>query len=128
MDTGKLSIGITAAAFAGFGTALLIKPDILKRIGIRAKSADARTELRAMYGGMELGFGAFFALALRNPDWRRPALTAIALAIGALGATRIATAIAEDAEPISYLMAAPEIAASTMAAIALATDGRRRNA
>src|SRR6476469_499616 len=114
MDIGKLSIGITAAAFAGFGTALLVKPEILKRIGIRASSADARTELRAMYGGMELGFGVFFAMALRNPEWRRPALTAIALAIGALGVTRIASAISEDAQPISYLMAGPEIAASTM--------------
>lgn len=126
MDTGKLSIAITAAAFTGFGTALLAKPDILKKIGVRATSADARTELRAMYGGMELGFGVFFAMALRNPEWRRPALTAIALAIGALGVTRIATAIAEEAEPISYLMAGPEIAASTMAAIALASGGRQQ--
>lgn len=127
MDTGKLSIGITGAAFAGFGTALLIKPDILKKIGIRGRGADARTELRAMYGGMELGFGAFFALALKNPEWRRPALTAILCGIGALGATRIATAIAEGAESISYLMAGPEVAASTMAAIALA-KGRRKTA
>ena len=125
MDSGKLAIGITAAAFTGFGTALLVKPEILKKIGIRATDPNARTELRAMYGGMELGFGAFFALALRNPEWRKPALTAILLGIGSLGATRIATAIAEDADPISYLMAGPEIAAAAMAAVALATDSRR---
>ena len=122
MDEGKLAIGITAAAFAGFGTALLVKPDILKRIGIRADDPNARTELRAMYGGMELGFGAFFAIAALKPEWRVPALTAILLGIGGLGATRIATAISEDADAISYLMAGPEIAAATMAAIALATD------
>src|SRR5690242_3925256 len=113
MDTGKLAIGITAAAFAGFGTALLVKPEILGKIGVKGHGANARTELRAMYGGMELGFGAFFAMALLKPEWRTPALTAITLAIGALGVTRIATAIGEDADPISYLMAAPEIAAST---------------
>lgn len=128
MDTGKIAIGITAAAFAGYGTLLLAKPDILKTIGIRAAGPNARTELRAMYGGMELGFGAFFALAMRKPAWRKPALTAILFAIGGLAATRIATAIAEDADPISYLMAGPEVAASTMAAIALATDGSRRSA
>ncbi len=126
MDAGKLSIGITAAAFAGFGAALIAKPDILKKIGIRATSGDARTELRAMYGGMELGFGVFFAIALRKPEWRTPALTAILLGIGALGVTRIVSAIDEDAEPISYLMAAPEIAAATMAAVALAADHRAK--
>lgn len=124
MDTGKIAIGVTAAAFAGFGTALIVKPEILKKIGIRAAGPNARTELRAMYGGMELGLGAFFAMALRNPEWRRPALTAILLGIGALGVTRVATAIAEDADPISYLMAGPEVAAATMAAIAIVADGR----
>jgi hypothetical protein len=126
MDVGKLAIGITAAAFAGFGTALMVKPEILKKIGIRATDPNARTELRAMYGGMELGFGVFFALALRDPEWRKPALTAILCGIGALGVTRIATAITEDADPISYLMAAPEITAATMAGVALATDATRK--
>lgn len=125
MDTGKIAIGVTAAAFAGFGTALMVRPEILKKIGIRASGPNARTELRAMYGGMELGFGGFFAMALRKPEWRTPALTAILLGIGGLGVTRIATAIAEDADPISYLMAGPEIAAAALAAIALATGGRR---
>jgi hypothetical protein len=100
----------------------MAKPEILKTIGIRGAGPNARTELRAMYGGMELGFGVFFGLAMRKPEWRQPALMAILLGIGALGATRIATAIAEDADPISYLMAGPEIAAATMAAIALATN------
>jgi len=125
MDTGKLAISITAAAFAGFGTALIVKPEILGKIGIRARGANARTELRAMYGGMEIGFGVFFGIALQKPEWRTPALTAIACGIGALGVTRIATAIAEQADPISYLMAGPEIAASTMAAVALVTNRRR---
>ena len=122
MDTGKIAIGVTAAAFAGFGTALMVKPEILKRTGIRAAGPNARTELRAMYGGMELGFGAFFTMALRKEEWRKPALAAILLGIGGLGVTRVATAIAEDADPISYLMAGPEIAAAALAAIALAAD------
>ena len=123
MDTGKVAIGITAAAFAGFGAALLLKPEILRTIGIKGHGPNARTELRATYGGMELGFGAFFAMALRNPEWRKPALTAILLGIGGLGVTRVA--VAEGADPISYLMAGPEIAAAALAAIALAADATR---
>ena len=126
MDTGKLAIGLTAAAFTGFGAALMAKPErILKMVGIRAANANGRTELRAMYGGMEMGFGVFFAMAALKEEWRRPALTAIVCAIGALGATRIATAIAEGADPMMYALAAPEVTATALAAIALATDGRR---
>ena len=125
MDTGKLAIGITAAAFAGFGATLLVKPEVLGKIGVKGHGPNARTELRAMYGGMELGFGAFFTIALLKPEWRTPALTAILLAIGGLGVTRLATAIAEDADPVSYLMAGPEIAASTMAGLALAAHKGR---
>jgi hypothetical protein len=126
MDTGKLAIGMTAAAFLGFGTISMFKPEVLRKVGVRATNATGRTELRAMYGGMELGFGVFFAMAARRPDWRRPALTAIACAVGALGVTRIATSIAEGADPMSYALAGPEIAASSLAVVALAGEGRRR--
>jgi hypothetical protein len=122
MDTGKLAIGITAAAFAGFGAVLMAKPEKILRIaGIKATNATGRTELRAMYGGMELGFGAFFIMALKQ-EWREPALVAILCAIGTLGATRVATAISEGAGPMTYAMAAPEVAAATLAGIALLHD------
>lgn len=120
MDTGKLAIGITAAAFCGFGAALMAQPGkILSTIGIEANRRVGRTELRAMYGGMELGFGAFFTMAAFKQDWRRPALMAILCGIGTLGATRIATAIAKRDPPLTYAMGAPEIAAATLAAISL---------
>ena len=120
MDTGKLALGITAAAFTGFGAALLAKPKkILGTIGIRANDPVGRTELRAMYGGMELGFGAFFTIAAFKEEWRRPALMAILCGIGGLGATRIATAIASGDPPLTYAMGAPEVAAATLAAISL---------
>ena len=125
MDTGKLAIGMTAAAFAGFGTALLVKPDILRKVGIKPTDANARTEIRAMYGGLEIGFGVFFALAATKPEWRRPALAAIVCSIGALGATRIASAAAEGADPVMYGLAAPEITAATLAAVTLATKKAR---
>lgn len=120
MDSGKLAIVITAAAFTGFGTALMIKPEsILKTIGIKAHKRVGRVELRAMYGGMELGFGGFFTMAALKDEYRRPALLAILCGIGTLGATRLASAIVERDGPLSYLMAAPEITAATLAGIAL---------
>lgn len=125
MDSGKLAIVITAAAFTGFGTALMMKPEeLLKTIGIRANQKVGRTELRAMYGGMELGLGAFFTMAALKEQWRRPALMAILCGIGGLGATRIATAIAQGDGPLTYAMGAPEVAATTLAAISLVRGAR----
>jgi len=105
----------------------MFKPEILRKVGVRATNATGRTELRAMYGGMELGFGVFFAMAARRPEWRRPALTAVACAVGALGVTRIATSVAEGADAMSYALAGPEIVASTLAAVALATEQLANN-
>ena len=123
MDSGKLAIGITAAAFTGFGAALIAKPEkILGTIGIKARKPVGRVELRAMYGGMELGLGAFFTMAALKQEWRRPALMAILCGIGALGVTRYATAVAEGAGPMTYLMGAPEIAAAALAGTALLRD------
>ncbi len=68
MTSSRLALAIAAAGFAGFGAACLAQPKkMLRLVDIKATSPVGTTELRAMYGGLELGFGAFFALALAKP-------------------------------------------------------------
>lgn len=79
-----------------------------------------------MYGGMELGLGAFFALALAKPEWMRPALAAQALGLGTLAGARLA-GILHD-RPRGRLMktlVVAESATAAMAAVALLTDNHR---
>ena len=91
MDVSRIALATAAAGFTGFGAACLVCPkSMLKRVGVKATSAIGTTELRAMYDGMELGLGAFFALAIAKPEWMRPALAAQALGLGTLAGARLA--------------------------------------
>ena len=124
MTLSRIALAVATAGFAGFGMACLVSPrEMLKRVDVRSTSARGTTELRAMYGGMELGLGAFFALAIGKPEWTRPALAAEALGLGALAAARVASILQDH--PRGALMKALAIAESSAAAlgaIALVTD------
>ncbi len=123
MKLTRIALITAAAGFAGFGAACLIRPkSMLDRVDVRAKSARGTTELRAMYGGLELGLGAFFATAAAKPGWSRPALLAQALGLGALAGSRLAGILRDH--PRGSLMKAlfvAESSAAVLGAVALAT-------
>ena len=127
MTLSKIALLTAAAGFAGFGVACTIKPEqMLRGADVRPRTARGTTELRAMYGGMELGLGAFFVVAALKPGWQRPALAAQALGLGALAATRLGGILSD--EPRGKLMSAlciAEGAAAAIAGIALAKGSGR---
>src|SRR4249920_1145675 len=88
-----LSIAVLALAglgFLGFGLWLVVDPDGgLAAVGIGALNAAGRIELRAFYGGLELGLGAYLLACAARPDWRRPGLWAVGLGNGGIGLTRL---------------------------------------
>lgn len=72
---------LAVVMFAGFGCWLVLDPDRLDVwLGIRAERLEGRTELRAFYGGLEIGLAAFLLLSAFRPAWQAPAL-ALVLAI-----------------------------------------------
>ena len=100
---------------------------MLERADVRARSANGTTELRAMYGGLELGLGAFFATAAAKPEWMRPALLAQTLGLGAVAGSRLAGIVRD--RPRGRLMKAlfvAESAAAALGAIALAKPPREK--
>jgi len=114
--------------FAGFGVAFLVRPSILERVDVKARSARATTELRAMYGGMELGLGAFFLVAALRPEWEQAALMAQVLGLGALAASRVGGIVRD--RPRGALMKALAIAeggTALLAGVALAKCGAGTN-
>src|SRR5436190_13066312 len=88
------AIGLLALAgigFLGFGLCLIVDPaGGLVTVGIVASNPAGLIELRALYGGLELGLGVFFLLCAARPDWRRPGLWAVLLGNGGIGLTRLA--------------------------------------
>lgn len=104
-------VSLHAAVFLTWGVAFLAAPVTLAALlGIELRDATAVADLRAMYGGMSLGVGLFFAAALTRREWMTPALFTIAATSACLLLARIVTMIAHPAPvglPI-YVFAAME--------------------
>ncbi|MBV8049897.1 MAG: DUF4345 domain-containing protein [Acidobacteriaceae bacterium] len=124
MKISQLALITAASGFAGFGFASLIRPTILERVDVHARSAQATTELRAMYGGMELGLGAFFLTAMFRPEWEQAALAAQAMGLGGLAASRLAGVLHDRPKgPLMKALVLAEGSAALLAAVALAKRG-----
>ena len=83
-------LALCALGFFGFGLWLLAEPaGALGKIGIRATSDVGLVELRAFYGGLELGLGLFLAWCAFRPEWREAGLWLVVLANGGLGLARL---------------------------------------
>jgi hypothetical protein len=128
MSAGKASrafLALGALVLAAYAVAFLWDPTLLGRlVGLRFEDPNASVEIRAFYGGLELGLAAFLAWAALRPAHVEAALVLFALAFGAAGAAR-AWGVAEFGAtgPSQPLVAAIELAG---AAAALALRRRRR--
>ena len=78
-----------AVVFVGFGLAALIQPSLMTGPpGLDASAPGAVTEVRALYGGLQLGLGAFLIWAALEPTRWAPALLGYGFIIGAVGDCR----------------------------------------
>ena len=123
MTLDVLALWIGAIGFAFFGLWLLLRPRALAGVGIPADNANARAEIRAMYGGLELGVAAFLGFCLMRPEWTEPGLWFQLLALGGLALGRLIGIAVErgGTSRILWLFAGLEVVgvAITVAALAL---------
>ena len=56
----RVSLLLAALGLIAFGAALLVKPSLLGIVGVELGRPSAATEIRAFYGGLELGLAVFF--------------------------------------------------------------------
>jgi hypothetical protein len=128
MPLARLSLGLTAAAFGGFGAWLLVKPGALGKVGVELPTPAARAEIRAFYGGLELGMAAFFAAAAARPAWFEPALILQSATLGGAALGRVFSLRADPGDaPLIRALAAVEAVAALGGLVALAEVRRRQN-
>jgi hypothetical protein len=84
----QILIVIAALIFSGFGVWFLIKPGALAGIGIEVTGPSARTDIRATYGGFELGVAAFLFWCAAREDWHHVGLIAATLFVAGFGVGR----------------------------------------
>lgn len=86
----RIFLGLNAVVWIGYGLYCFFVPGSLAEgAGVAPTNATGSTELRAMYGGLQIGIGALAAAALVRPDFVRPALVALAFLAGGLFLARI---------------------------------------
>ncbi|MFT3807118.1 DUF4345 family protein [Arenimonas sp.] len=86
----RIVLLLAGLGFLGFGGWLAISPQTaLEPLGVRA-SAAGWIELRAFYGGLELGLAIFLFMAAWHRRWRRAGLWVVMLGNAGIGLTRLA--------------------------------------
>jgi len=85
----RILIVLSAAVFLFFGAWLFAVPTALESIGIQLTTDEAFIDIRATYGGLELGLATFFLVAQGRPAWHRASLLAAALCTAGFGIGRL---------------------------------------
>src|SRR5437868_9529200 len=89
MDLATIALLIGSGAFALFGVWLFATPKAMGAVDIAADSPNARVEIRAMYGGLELALAVFLFMCIGNPDHQNIGLFLQMLAIGGIALGRL---------------------------------------
>lgn len=118
---------VDALVFLGLGVWFLASPGpALEAVGMILTDARGATEARAMYGGYEIGTGAFLLACRREPGWLRAGLALTTLILGGLGLTRlIAGALTGGLVPLMWILLAVEFVGAGVNIWALAKTPRR---
>src|ERR1700754_7265 len=95
----KLARGLVLASALMFvlvgGAFLLVPRQYAGILEISLPTVMSRTDVRATYGGLELGFGIFLILCVVRREWIRPGLWALALTVGGFATGRLVGFVAE---------------------------------
>lgn len=110
-------LGAAAAFYAGLGAAAFARPELIPAtFGGTAPTADARSEVRAVYGGLPLAIAGCLVL-------RPSTAPTIAVLTAGMGVARAASAAMEEqSRPVTPAFVAIEAAV----AAALVAGARRR--
>jgi hypothetical protein len=86
----RMFLAAMAIVWLPYGLYCFLDPDALRSMaGIQATTPTARTELRAMYGGLQSAIGTLALLATIRPSLERPAVVMLASLLPGLGAARL---------------------------------------
>jgi Flp pilus assembly protein TadB len=114
MTAPRLILALAALAFLGFGIAFLVSPAAMGAlVELDLTSATARTEVRAMYGGLEIGLGVgLLTLLFRHRQVALGLRVALAAFVGLAAGRLYGLAVDGWWQPIMWLLTAVEVLAA----------------
>ena len=103
---------VVALGFASMGVAALVRPSLIPaQFGTSAETSDARTEVRAVYGGFGVAMAVLLVVAALRADGPRDGVSlTVGIALGGMAAGRligmaIELAILSAFVPLKFLFA-----------------------
>jgi hypothetical protein len=121
MMLARAALILAAVVFVLIGVGFLIAPvSWASVVEIALPTATARTDLRATYGGFDLGVGLFFGLCALRLEWIRPGLAALGLAAAGFGGGRLLGIVIEgSASPLMGIFVMLELTTAGLAFVLL---------
>lgn len=116
----RILLWLAGLGFIAFGIAFIVDPlGTLGATGIAISGDLAATELRAFYGGLELGLGGFLIATDLVAGMRRTGLLLCATSYGSIGLARLlGIALAGSATPFLWFALATELAFCVLGLVA----------
>jgi hypothetical protein len=117
MTAPRLILTLFGLIFIGFGLAFLISPGPMAALAeVEVPTPMARTDVRAVYGGLELGIGAFLLTMVGRREHVALGLRAALCAGVGMAAGRMAGLAADGWwQPVMWLFGAVELVAAGLA-------------
>lgn len=90
MNGARIYLLVQALLLLGLGVLYFVRPEEMSNLsGMLLMAPAAITDVRAYYGGLQMGLGVFLLLAVRQGELQRAALTLLVLLYSALALARI---------------------------------------
>ncbi len=128
----RVALLLSSLLFAAAGLAFLLAPaGMAAQVDILAGSATALTDIRAIYGGLELGLACYLGLLLRGSK-RDPALLELGLraalcALSGMALARLLGVCVDGPQrAITWLLGAGELMGALLCGLGLRTLARAR--
>jgi hypothetical protein len=87
---GRIVLALDALVFAAFGALYWVIPvEMATKVGISVPTTGAIVDVQGLYGGLELGFGAFLAYCAWRPERAKTGLVAGMLGLGGIAVSRL---------------------------------------
>lgn len=123
----NIVLAISALVFIGIGLAFLTVPEsMLPRVNITVPAGTALTDIRAVYGGLDLGVGLFLGFCFVRRQMKL-GLYACAFTLGGLAAGRIIGILLQrEQDAITFFLLASEVLGAALAIVALISDRQQK--